>query len=75
MIKMRFGKGNVSFEVFTEDTVANAINNLRTGKATVSNYIPVSIMKETIDSHCPKLTQILNDLLKNNFFLNILKKC
>ena len=30
----------------------------------VSNNIPVSIMKETIEPYCPKLTQIMNDCLK-----------
>ena len=30
-------------------------------------------MKETIDAYCPKLTKIMNDCLKNNFFPDILK--
>ena len=30
-------------------------------------------MKETIDAYCPKLTQIMNYCLKNNFFPDILK--
>ena len=30
-------------------------------------------MKETIDAYCPKLTQIMNDCLKNKFFPDILK--
>ena len=58
MIKMKFRKENLSFEVFTKDTVANAIKNLPTGKANASNVVPVSIMKETIDAYCPKLSQI-----------------
>ena len=70
---MKIGKENFSFKVFTEDTVANAIKNLPTGKASVSKGISVSIMKETIDAYCPKLTQIMNDCLKNNFFPDILK--
>ena len=70
---MKFGKENFSFKVFTEDTVANAIKNLPTGKASVSNGISVSITKETIDAYCPKLTQVMNDCLKNNFFPDILK--
>ena len=45
MIKVELGKENFSLEVFTEDTVANAIKNLPTGKASISNDIPVSIMK------------------------------
>ena len=75
MIKMELGKWNFSFEVFTEDTVANVIKNLPAEKASISNDIPVSTMKETIDAYCPKLTQIINDCLKNNFSPDILKKC
>ena len=70
---MKFGKEHFSFEVFTEDTVANAIKNLPSGKASVSDDILVSPMKETIDAYCPKLTQIMNDCLKNNFFPDIIK--
>ena len=73
MIKMKFENRNFSFEVFTDDAVANAIKNLPTGKASVSNDIPVSIMKETTDVYCSKLTQKMNDCLKNNFFSDILK--
>ena len=54
-----------SFEVFTEDNFANAIKNLSTGKANVSNDIPISIMKESI---CPKLTSIMYEC-KIIFFL------
>ena len=73
MIKMKFGKHNFSFKAFTEDPVANAIKSLPTDKASVSNDITVFIMKETIDVYCPKLTQIMNDCLRNNFFPDILK--
>ena len=73
MIKTKFGKENFSFKIFTEDAVANVIKNLPTGKASVSNDIPVSIMKETIDAYCPKLTQIMDDCWKNNFFPDKLK--
>ena len=69
MIKTKFEKENFSFKVFTEDVVANAIKNLPIDNASASNDIPVSIMKETIDAYYRKLTQIINDCLKNNFFL------
>ena len=69
MIKVKLGNENS----FTEETVANAIKNLSTGKANVSNDIPVSIMKKAIDAYCPKLTQIMSDCLENNFFPDILK--
>ena len=68
MIKTKFGKENYSFEDFTEDAIANAIKNLPTGKASVSNDIPVSIIKETIDVYCPKQAQIMNAVRKHFFF-------
>ena len=58
-----------TFEVFTEDTVANAIKNIPTGMASISTNTIVFIIKETLDAYCPKLTQIMNGCLKNNFFL------
>ena len=59
--------------IFVEDAVATTIKNLPTGKASVSNDIPVFIIKETIDVYSQKITQIMNDCLKNNFFPDILK--
>ena len=53
IIKTKFGKESFSFEVFSEDKVTNAIKNLPTGKASVSDDIPVFITKETIDTYCP----------------------
>ena len=53
--------------------VVNAVKNLPAGKTSVSNDIPVSIMKATIDTYCLKLKQVMNDCLKNNFFPDILK--
>ena len=48
MGKDKFGYKNMSFEIFTEDTVANAIKNLPTDKSSVSNDIQVSLMKQNI---------------------------
>ena len=69
MIKKKFGKENFYFEVFTEDAVTNDMTNLPTGKASVSNDIPASIMKETTNAYCPKLMQVMNYCLENIFFL------
>ena len=72
MMKEKFGNEDFSFDVFTEGTVANAIKNPTTAKASVSNDILVSIMKETIDAYCPKRRQITNGCFKT-FFPDILK--
>ena len=71
----RFEKEVISIEVVMEDTIVDAIKILPTGKAGVSNDIIVSIMKKTIDAYCPKLTQAINDCLRNNVFHWYTKKC
>ena len=58
-------------KVFTEDTVANAINNLPTGKVNVSNDIPVFIIRKTIDAYCPNSIHTMNDCFENKFFFLI----
>ena len=69
MNKEKFENKNFTFEVFTEDTVAKTIKNIPTGMASISNNTIVFIIKGTLDAYCPKLTQIMNGCLKNNFFL------
>ena len=48
MIKVKVANENFSFEISAEDTVANAVKNLPTSKASVPNHIPVSITKEAM---------------------------
>ena len=42
-------------------------------KASISNDIPVSLMKQFANCYCEKLTNILNDCLKENRFPNLRK--
>ena len=42
-------------------------------KASISNDIPVSVMKQFVNCYCEKLTNILNDCLKENRFPNLMK--
>lgn len=67
MIKEKFQNKNLSFETITKDTVVNAMRNLPTSLANFPNNIPNPIVTETVDAYCPKLTQIVNDYLKNSF--------
>ena len=46
---------------------------LPSDKASISNDIPVSIMKKFANCYCEKLTNILNDCLKENRFPNLMK--
>ena len=42
-------------------------------KASISNDISVSVMKQVANWYCEKLTNILNDYLKENRFPNLMK--
>ena len=42
-------------------------------KASISNDIPVSVMKQFANCYCEKLTNILNDCLKENRSPNLMK--
>ena len=73
-IKEKFENKNVSFEVFTESTVTNAIKNLAADKVSVSNNIPVSIMRDYWYL-LPKTNTKHEWLFKKYFFPDMLKKC
>ena len=42
-------------------------------KASILNDIPLSVMKQFVNCYCEKLTNILNDCLKENRFRNLMK--
>ena len=50
------------------------IKQLPGNKATVSNDIPVSILKESVSAYYEKLTDIFNSYIKSGTFPEILKK-
>ena len=58
--------------VSTKDII-DAIKKLASNKALTSNDIPVSVMKQFANCYCEKLTNILNDCLKENRFPNLMK--
>ena len=58
-IKKKFGNKNVSFETVSTKDVLNLIKELPGIKDTVSNDIPVSLLKQYVSACCKKLTDIL----------------
>ena len=50
------------------------IKQLPGNKATVSNDIPVSVLKESVSAYYEKLTDIFNNCIRSDTFLEILKK-
>ena len=51
-----------------------AFKELPGNKATVSNDIPVSILKESVSAYYKKITDILNNCIRGGTFPEILKK-
>ena len=61
------------FKPVSKKHVIDAIKKLPSNKASVSNDIPISLMKQFANCYCEKLTNILNDCLKENRFPNLRK--
>ena len=73
LIKGHFGNGSFWFKPVSNNDIISAIKKLPPNKASVSNDIPISVMKQFANCYCEKLTNILNDCLKENRFPNLRK--
>ena len=61
------------FKPVSKKDVIDAIKKLPLNKASISNDIPVSVMKQFENCYCEKLTNILNDCRKENRLPNLMK--
>ena len=61
------------FKIVSKINIADAIKKSPSNKASISNDIPVSIMKQFANCYCERLTNILNDCLKENRLPNLMK--
>ena len=61
------------FKPVSKKDIIDAIKKLPSNKASISNDIPVSVMTQFANRYCGKLTNILNDCLKENRFPNLMK--
>ena len=61
------------FKLVSKKDITDAIKKLPSNKASISNDIPVSVMKQFAYCYCEKRTNILNDCLKENRFQNLMK--
>ena len=73
-MKENFGNENFSFETASKQDVLHLIKKLPGNKATVSNDIPISVLKESLSAYYEKLTDIFNNCIKSGTFPEILKK-
>ena len=58
---------NFKFEAITADELRKEIMNISSNKASVSNDIPISILKNSCDVFVNKLTDIFNSCIKENW--------
>ena len=61
------------FNPVSKKDIIDAIKILPANKASISNHIPVSVMKQFAKCYCEKLTNIFNNCLKENRFPNLMK--
>ena len=72
LIKNHFGNRSFSFKPVSIKIISS-IKKLPSRKASISNDIPISVTKQFANCYCEKRTNILNDCLKENRFLNLMK--
>ena len=73
-IKENFGNETFSFETISRKDVLDFIMQLPGNKATVSNDISVSALKESVSAYYEKLTYISNNCIRSGTFPEILLK-
>ena len=61
------------FKPVSKKDIIDAIKKLPSNKASISNDIPVSVMKQFANCYCEKLTNILKNCLKENRLPNLMK--
>ena len=73
VIKEKFGNEHFNFQEIQEQGIIKAIKALPSNKATISEDIPTSILKNCIHSYSGKLTSIFNHCLRSGDFPSKLK--
>ena len=62
------------FNPVSKKDIIDAIKKLSSNKASISNDKPVSVIKQFSNCYCEKLTNVLNDSLKENRLPNLMPK-
>ena len=70
LIRENYGE-RFSFKSLSKHDIIEALIKLRSNKASISNDIPISIIKNFATCYCEKLASIFNDCLKENKFRNL----
>ena len=73
-IKENFGNETFSFETISKKDALDLFKELPGNKATISNDILVSVLKESVSAYYEKLTEIFDNCIRSGTFSEILKK-
>ena len=72
-IKENFGNETFSFETISKKDVLDLIKQLSGNKATVSNDIPILVLKKSVSAYYETLTDIFNNCIRSGTFPEILE--
>ena len=70
LIRENYGGESFSFKSISKGDIIEAVKKLLLNKASISNDISISIIKNFATCYCEKLASIFNDCLKENKFPN-----
>ena len=73
LIRENYGGESFSLRSISKDDNIEAVTKLPSNKASISNDIPFSIIKNFDICYCEKLPSIFNDCLKKTQFPNLMK--
>ena len=73
LLRENFGGERFSFKLISKDDIIEAVKKLTSNKASISNDMPISIIRNFDACYCEKLPSIFNDYLKENKFPNLMK--
>ena len=73
LIRENYGDESFSFKSISKDDITEPVKKLPSNKASISNDIPISIIKNFVNCYCEKLASIFNDCLEENKFPNLMK--
>ena len=73
LIRENYGGESFSFKSISKGDINEAVKKLPPNKASISNDIPISIIKNFATYYCEKFSSIFNDCLKENKCPNLIK--
>ena len=73
LIRENYSGGSFSFKSISKDDIIEGVKKLPSNKASISNDIPITIIKSFVHCYCEKLTSIFNDCLEESKFPNLMK--